>query len=214
MKNIFLIALLLFNFGFYAQGQRGGNGGGRQQQNQNRQQGGEKREVKEFKASEAAGVFYYDVEKVVKKIKVKDESTKNKVKTALNNYNFKVKEIAFLNSDKFNDLDEVMKTMKGSNRGQLNRNENNDDEDLENPITNKKEGIRGKVQNVIRPIRSEIRENEKILNETLEGILSKKQNKKWLTYQEKIKEELAPKKPQRDNNGGQQQRGNRQRGGF
>lgn len=214
MKKIYLIALLLANFSFYAQGQRGGNGSGRQQQNQNGQRG-EEREVKEFKASDVAGIFYYDIEKVIKKIKVKNEETQNKVKKALKDYNFKIKEIAFLNSDKFNDLDEIMKTEKGTQRRQFNRNENNDDDDLENPVTNKKEGIRSKVQKIIRPVREEIRENEEILNETLEAILSKKQNKKWLKYQKKIKEELAPKKPQRNNNnGGQQQRGNRQRGGF
>lgn len=144
MKRLFLITLLFANFGFYAQGQRGGNRGGRPHQNQNRQ-GGEQREIKEFKASDVAGIFYYDIKKVIKKIKVKDKETQNKVKKALKDYNFKVKEIAFLNSEKFNDLDEVMKTMKGTQRRQGYRNSNNDD-DLENPVTNKKEELEVKLK--------------------------------------------------------------------
>ena len=143
MKRLFLITLLFANFGFYAQGQRGGNRGGRPHQNQNRQ-GGEQREIKEFKASDVAGIFYYDIKKVIKKIKVKDKETQNKVKKALKDYNFKVKEIAFLNSEKFNDLDEVMKTMKGAQRRLGNR--NNDDYDLENPVTNKKEELEVKLK--------------------------------------------------------------------
>lgn len=210
MKRILLIALLLANFSYYAQGQRGGNGVGRPPQNQNRQ-GGNEREVKEFKASDIAGIFYYDVEKVIKKIKVKDEQTQNKVKKALKDYNFKIKEIAFLNSDKFNDLDEIMKMQKGKNKRQGNRNNNND---LENPVTNQKEGIRSKVQKVIRPVREEIRQNEVILNETLTAFLSEKQNKKWLKYQKKQKEELAPKRVDRKQNRGQSQNENRQQRRF
>ena len=211
MRKIFLFTVLFSCFSFFAQGQRGGNGGGRSPQNQNRQ-GGEEREVKEFNASDVAGIFYYDIKKVIKKLKVKDKKTQNKVKKALKDYNFKIKEIAFLNSDKFNGLNEVMKTLKGTDRRQGNR---NDDNDLENPVTNKREGIRGKIQNIIRPVRNEIRGHEEILNETLENVLSEKQNMKWIKYQKKQKEELMPKRPERNqNNNGQRQRGNGQQRRF
>lgn len=210
MKKIFLVVLLFTSFNFYAQGQSGGE---RSPQNQNRQ-GGEQREVKEFNASAAAGIFYYDIKKVIKKIKVKDKNTQNIVKKALKDYNFKIKEIAFLNSEKFMGLNVVMKTLKGANIRQGNRNDNNDD-GVGNPVTNKRGGIRGKIQNIIRPVRKEIRGHEERLNETLENVLSEKQNKKWLKYQKKQKDELMPKRPERNqNNNGQRQRSNGQQRRF
>tara|TARA_R110001606_G_C15270356_1_gene639409 strand:+ start:119 stop:739 length:621 start_codon:yes stop_codon:yes gene_type:complete len=206
MKNIFLFTLLVTSFGFYAQGQRG-NGGGRPPQNQNGQKG-EQREVKEFKASDVAGVFYYDIEEVIKKIKVKDEATQYKVKTVLKDYNFKIKEIAFLNSQKFKELDIVMESMQGSQNRRPENNDNNDGE------TEKESPLREKVDKVIRPVREEINQNEELLNETLTAILSEKQLKKWVKYQKKIKEELAPKKLDRNQNSGQSQNGNRQQRRF
>lgn len=207
MKKVFLIAFLFGSLSFYAQGQRGGNGGGRSPQNQNNQ-GGQQREVREFKAIDVAGIFYYDVEEVVMKIKIKNQSSQNLVQKALRDYNFKVKEIAFLNSDKFKDLDEAMNSLKRVNRRQGNRNLNNV-EDIENPITNKRDGVRGKVQNIIGPVRNEIREHEELLNEILENTLSEKQNKKWLKYQKKKKDSLRPKEPERGPDQRSNQNGNR-----
>lgn len=201
MKNLFLIALFLFNISFYAQPPGGGrSGGGRQNQNQNDQK--EEREIKEFSASEVAGIFYYDIEEVIKKIKVKDESVQNKVKTALKDYNFKVKEIAFLNSVKFNELDIIMKSMKGSRNR---KSENNSNNNIVNngDETNKEESLKEKVNKVIRPVREELKQNEEILNETLKVLLSEKQQKKWLKYQEKKKDSLKPEeKPDRENRQG------------
>jgi len=59
--------------------------------------------------------------------------------------------------------------------------------------------MRKAIGKVIRPIKEEILSNEEVLNKTLEEILSEKQNKKWLKYQNNIKESLQPKRP--DNNG-------------
>lgn len=203
MKKSFLILLLLVSSISFSQGQRGGVGGGRQQQNQNRQ-GGE-REIKEFSASDAAGIFYYDTKKVIKKIKVKDKGLINTVKKALMNYNFKVKEIAFINSEKFKDLDVLMKSMRGNQRGRPNRNDNNNsniNNSIDNNPSNKEGGLRQKVGKVIRPVRNEIRENEEELNNVLENVLSEKQHKKWLKYQEKIKKSLEPERPDRQNGRG------------
>jgi hypothetical protein len=207
MKNKFLIVLLFTSVFIYAQ--RGGGGMGRgQQQNQNGQQS---RVVKEFKTSEVVGIFYYDVEKVVKKIKVKNEDLKAKVSKALRDYNFKIKEISLLNADNFEAIDILMKSNRGNNRGARQQN-NTDNNQQVKPV----DSLRIRANIVIRPIRREVNNNEAILNETLEGILSEKQNKKWLKYQETQKEKLKPKRPQRNNNQGQGQgqRGNRQRGGF
>lgn len=207
MKNIFLIILLLANTAVSAQ--RGGGGMGRgPQQNQNGQQNSE-REVKEFKASDVAGIFYYDVEEVIKKVKVKDDALKASASKVLRDYNFKIKEIALLNTDNFKAIDIFMKSNRGNNKEPRQRNVSNNNKQLKEV-----DSLRIRVNKIIRPIRREVNKNEAVLNETLQSILSKKQHTKWLKYQENKKEELAPKKPERNNNrGGQQgQQGqNRQR---
>ena len=173
MKKVFFIVVLLFSIGISAQPP--GGGGGRSQQNQNRQ-GGEEREIKKFKASDVAGIFYYDTEKVVKKLKVKKEEKQSLITKALRNYNFKIKEILFLNSEKFSDLDVLVNSMpKGKDN----------DARLE---------LREKVEEIIRPIRDSVHENEKELNLILKDLLSEKQFKKWLKYQKNKKESLKPKR--------------------
>jgi hypothetical protein len=192
MKKVFFIVVLLFSIGISAQPP--GGGGGRSQQNQNRQ-GGEEREIKKFKASDVAGIFYYDTEKVVKKLKVKKEEKQSLITKALRNYNFKIKEILFLNSEKFSDLDVLVNSMpKGKDN----------DARLE---------LREKVEEIIRPIRDSVHENEKELNLILKDLLSEKQFKKWLKYQKNKKESLKPKRSEnrntqgsRSNNSGRQSR--------
>ncbi len=185
MKHLFFATLLLVSSFIFSQGMRNGGGGMNQQ---NRQ--GATRAVQEFNASDAAGIFYYETDEVIKKIKVKDDQLKFKVKKALSNYNFKIKEIAFLNSVKLNDLDKLMAAMRDSQPTNLQDNSSNSDE---------RQNMRKAIGKVIRPIKDEILSNEEVLNKTLEEILSEKQNKKWLKYQNNIKESLQPKRP--DNNG-------------
>lgn len=200
MKKNILITVLLISANFYAQFGGGGRNGGRNSQNTQR----EPREIKEFKASEAAGIFYYDVDEVVKKIKVKDDNLIIKVRKALNNYNFKIKEIALLNSEKLNNLDVVMSSLKDLQRNNLQNNSANESKD-----------IRSNIGKILRPIKEEVQINEKDLNQFLEEILSEKQNKKWIKYQNNIKENLQPKRPERNqNNNGQMQRGNGQQRRF
>ncbi|MFY9241699.1 MAG: hypothetical protein WAO74_01585 [Polaribacter sp.] len=206
MKNIILLLTLLTSTFIYAQRGGGGMGGGRPQQNQNRQQGTE-REVKEFNASDVAGIFYYDVAEVIKKIKVKDDEIKASTSKALKEYNFKIKEISFLNSDKFKDVDVLMKSSR-ANRGFRQRSSNNNTDQQPKEV----DSLRIKVNKIIRPISRDVNNNEEILNESLKSILSEKQFKKWLKYQENIKEELAPKKPERNNNNRGQQQGQRGNG--
>lgn len=197
MKHLFFATLLLVSSFIFSQGMRNGGGGMNQQ---NRQ--GATREVQEFNASDAAGIFYYETDEVIKKIKVKDDQLKFKVKKALSNYNFKIKEIAFLNSVKLNDLDKLMAAMRDSQPTNLQDNSSNSDE---------RQNMRKAIGKVIRPIKDEILSNEEVLNKTLEEILSEKQNKKWLKYQNNIKESLQPKRL--DNNGQNRMQGMNGRGG-
>ena len=203
MKKIFYFIILLLNFSFYAQRSGGGQRGGRQ--NQQTQQN---KETKKFKTSEVAGLFSYEIEKVVRKLKIKDENKKASVIKLLSDYNFEIKEILLINADKFKDFDRLVNTEMQSRRNSGNEKTNKD----------KNGGIREKVQKLIRPIRQKDRKKEIRLNEDLAKILSKKQNKKWLKYQKTKKDKLKPKRPQANNNQGRNQggnqRGNRQRGGF
>jgi hypothetical protein len=201
MKNIFLVLITFLTFNLF--GQPPGGGGGRGQQGQ-RQQSEQAQEVKRFSARDAAGLFYYDVEKVIKKIKVKDEKKQYQVKKALRNYNFKVKEILFLNSEKLSDLDSVMSSLPKPSKKE--RNQSSKDNSEENTDRRKIIG------NIIGPIRDEVHMHEAELNEMLEGTLSEKQQKKWLKYQKSKKESLVPKKPQnRGNQNSRQSGGQRQR---
>ena len=199
MKHIFFIVFIfLGNISFAQTSRGGGNGNGRQLQNQNRQFS-DQREVKILKATDIAGILYYDVNKVIKKVKIKNDDLKKSVSKAFNDYNFKIKEISLLNADKLRVLDVLMKSRRGSGR----RGQNDDNE------TNKGDDFRQKMRKIIRPIRREIGENEVILNETLKGLLSEKQMKKWLKYQKAEKDKLKPKRPQANENQRQQQRQNR-----
>ncbi|WP_158838409.1 hypothetical protein [Polaribacter sp. L3A8] len=176
MKKILLIVILFLTFNIAAQRSRGGG----RQQSQNPELN-QTKEVKKLTAKDIAGIFYYDVDKVIKKVKLKDDDKQYTVTKALRNYNFKIKEILFLNATKFSDLDLLMNSIS---KGKDNENSRN---------------IREKVRKVIRPIKDSVHKNEKELNEILKGILSEKQDKKWLKYQKNIIESLQPKRPQNNN---------------
>ncbi|QXP68395.1 hypothetical protein [Polaribacter sp. AHE13PA] len=186
MNKFLLILVTFLTFNLFAQ-PPGGGGGGRSQGQ--RPQSNEVKEVKKFSANDVAGLFYYDIDEVIKKIKVKDEEKQYSVKKALKNYNFRIKEIKFLNSAKFSDLDIFMNSMTK---------EKDNDASQE---------MRKKVEEIIRPVRDSVHEYEKELNEILVGILSEKQQKKWLKYQKKKVESLQPKKPQNTNESSRPSRG-------
>lgn len=203
MNKILFIALILFSSICLAAPQRGGMGG-RSPQNNTGQP--EARAIKAFDASEVAGIFYYDISKVVKKLKIKDDALATQVRKSLRNYNFKVKEIALINKENFDDLNAIMKTARTANRP---------DVTIENNNQNNSPNIREKVGEIIRPIRVKISTLEETLNAELAAVLSEKQDKKWIKYQESIKEDMKPKRPNRNqNNNNQNQRRGGQRRGF
>jgi hypothetical protein len=186
MKRILIVLIAFASSTFFAQ--RHGTGGGRRLQIQD-SLSNQKQKVKKFSSSDVAGIFYYDIEEIINKLKLKDETKQGVVSKALTNYNFKIKEISFLNSKKFLDFDlAVNSVMKGNDR----------EASLE---------MRKKVGEIIGPIKVEIHENEKELNQTLKSILSEKQQKKWLKYQKKMKESLQPKKPDTENRQGSRSNG-------
>jgi hypothetical protein len=176
MKKILFILVTFLTVNLFAQPP----GGARRKQGQ-KPKTDQTKKIKKFSSSDVAGVFYYDIEKVIKKLKVKNEKKKYSIEKALKNYNFKVKEISFLNSEKFTDFDLVLDAASKTNdrKGTM--------------------AMRKKVVEVIRPIRDSIYANEKELNKTLENLLSEKQQKKWLKHQKKKKQSLQPPRPQNKN---------------
>ncbi len=65
----------------------------------------------EYKAKNIVGIFYYNLEEVASKIKVKKDDTKNKVARELRDYNNKVKDIEFLNSVKLTEVETVVNNL-------------------------------------------------------------------------------------------------------
>ncbi|MCL7753035.1 hypothetical protein [Polaribacter sp. Z022] len=182
MKKILFILIAFLTLNVFAQppGGRGRRGDGQGPSSNNNQK------AQKFNASNVARIFYYDIDKAIKKTKVKKEEKQLSIKKIIKNYNLKIKEISFLNSQKFSDLNLVVNS--GS----------------KNILPEERMKMRKKVNEIIRPIRDEIHELEKELNNNLEEVLTEKQFKKWLKYQKTQREKLMPKRAQ--NGQGQRQR--------
>jgi hypothetical protein len=199
MKNILLI-LSVFSFSLtYAQrggGQGGGamggqnRGGGQQQQRQERPK---------FNASKIAGVFNYDIDQAINKIKIKK---KNKalitgVGSEISKYNTAINEIALLNKENFDTLNvymnDVMKSLQVSGD------------------RSKMKAIRGSVREKLQPVRLSVMQEETKLNESLTMLLDENQLRRWKQHQKEIKAELSPGRANNQMRGNNT--GNRQRGG-
>lgn len=223
MRVFLLLASILSFSMIYAQPGGGGGGGqgGRQQGGGQNNQQRERPEMREFKASEMAGIFNYDTDEAIKKIKLKkkNKELKLKVRRALVKYNNKVNEVALLNKDNFDTLNVYMNGIMKANRpsrgegnqmggGQQSSRDNMGD-DSDNPMRKAMELTKVKLE----PARKDVRHAEVNLNKKLESILSEKQNKKWLAYQKKIKDDLKPKKQSNNNSNSGMSRGGGRQGG-
>ncbi|RCS27435.1 hypothetical protein DUT90_04795 [Polaribacter sp. WD7] len=202
MKKIVYLIIILIGVSMHAQAQGAGRGQERVRPDQQRLNQ-QNRKPRAFKASEVAGLFFYDIDKVLKKLNLKNDKSKPLVVSLLKKYNTQIKEIEFSNADTFTNLNKIVNAEMKSIRAQGN-----------NRVNNQRGLTREKAQEIIRPIRQKVRKNEKNLNNGLKDILTEKELKKWVKYQKAKKDKLKPKRPQRNNNQGQGQRGNRQRGGF
>ena len=136
-----------------------------------------------YDAEDSANIFYYQLDEVQKKIKIKKEKVKNVTRKALISYNNKIKDISFLNFQKLRELETLINSVGDQVRG--------------NPDLGRK--LRKNIEIVILPIRDSIEIHEKKLNTTLETVLSKKQYKRWIKYQRKQKRNLLPERPRSTN---------------
>ena len=127
----------------------------------------------DFEAEKAAGIFEYEVEKVIEKLKITDDSTKQSVKDALYTYNKEMFNLSLENATTFKDLnDEFDRNVKIA---------------MQNRDRSQMDGVKAKIQQVIPPIRKQVAAEEMVLNNTMKGVLSEKQNEKWLKYQKRKK---------------------------
>ena len=125
--------------------------------------------AQEFNSLEMAGIIKHDAQKVIKKLKITKETTTKEIVKQLQDYNAKMDELLVLHSKTLEDLKiEFSKKMQiaiqNRDRGQMSE-------------------VRDMLKEIIPPIRQEVNEYRKVLNESLESILSEKQNKKWLKHQ-------------------------------
>lgn len=138
----------------------------------------------EYKAKNIVGIFYYNIDEVITKIKVKKEDTKNKVSQELRTYNNKIKDIEFLNSMKLKEVETVVNNLGPQSRTNA---------DI-------RDRIRKLIETTIPPVRDTVFAREKELNQKMEVVLSEKQYKKWLKYQRNLRESLLPKPPNPNRN--------------
>jgi len=168
-QQYFTICFLIFNTILFAQQRRyNQNYGGQQNYQRNTTA------PKKFTVENMAGILIYDYDEVIKKAKIKDESKKIVVEKAITKYNNKINEIKTFNSDVFSKVKRFIEQKTESSK---------------TPNVNDFKEARLKILELLKPIVDKVDKQQKILNESLEKILTDKQNNKWLRYENmKIKE--------------------------
>ena len=137
--------------------------------------------AQKFDAATQVGIFYYEEEKAIQKMKVKQKALKYTVKREIIAYNSKIKEISFLKSAELNEVNTI-----------INSTNLNTDRTL-------LADLRTRIQKVMNPIKDSIKSFETRLNSDLKKQLSNKQYKNWLKYQKRKKREMQPKPPPQAN---------------
>lgn len=172
MKKIILF-IAFITLASHAEAQLGGRGG----RNFNRQPAGSQQQRKppKFDVKRAIGLTIYEVDRVTKRIgmKEKDENYK-KVVTVFNKFNRDLRDVERINSFQFSQAENKVNT------AQENVLKNGADYSvLQNAYK--------EVGTKFKSITEQIKEKEKVLDTALEPLLSKKQFKKWIKLRNKIK---------------------------
>lgn len=127
----------------------------------------------DFNAVEAAGLIKYDSERVIKKLKIQEDSIIILVSKHIQTYNQEMDNFIFIHGNTLKELEnEFDRNVKIA---------------FQNRDRSQMDGVKAKIKQTIPPIRYEINEFEKALNERLAQILTEKENKKWLKYQKSKK---------------------------
>lgn len=167
-KLIFIVVFVFCSLNTIGQNRRGGGGGN---------PGGNTRmnagEMPEYKASDAVGILVYKPEKVIKKIKVKDQDTKNNVRTILIDHNGKMDSLKTANSELFSQLNKLVKQKRTEVRVTRNMSEMRE--------------IQKNIRTLLNPIRQNRIAIETAVNADLKNILTEEAYQRWLDYQKSRK---------------------------
>jgi hypothetical protein len=171
MKKIILFIAFILLASNHIEAQLGGRG-----RNFNRQPvGSQQRQPPKFDVKRAIGLTIYEIDRVMKRIKMK-ESDKNykKVVTVFNKFNKEQRDLARINSFQFTQSEDKV------NQAQEDVLKNGADYSI---LTSAYKEVGDKFK----PITDQIKEKEKSLDESLKPLLSSKQFKKWVKLKAKIK---------------------------
>ncbi len=123
----------------------------------------------DFNAVEAAGLIKYDSDKVIRKLKIQEDSIKTELSEYIQAYNQEMDNLLLIHGNTFVELEnEFDRNVKIA---------------FQNRDRSQMDGVKAKIKQIIPPVRYEVNEFEKALNESLAQILTEKENKKWLRYQ-------------------------------
>jgi len=175
MRYFLLLITLLFSFSLAAQRRSGSRGqSSRALTNTNSSK------PPEFKPNEVAGLIFYDLKKVYKKVSVKDLSDEGKkMAKAINTYNKSIKDIKRINRFSLNELKTVYSVAIK--------------DVVDNRDYTKMTAAQKHIKTVLDPIKRESFKKDSLLNIQLKEFLSKKQFKKWIKFSNKIKQRSIPK---------------------
>ncbi len=121
-----------------------------------------------FDAINKAGIIKYKPKKVIKKLKILEDSIKEQIMAHVQVYNKEMDRLLLLYSDSLKDLQNEFDT--------------NVKIAIQNRDRSQMDGVKSKIEQVIPPIRYKVQKHKKVLNEHLAELLTEKQYKKWLRY--------------------------------
>ena len=122
----------------------------------------------DFNAIEKAGLIKYNSDKVIRKLKILEDSVKRLVSKHIQTYNQEMGNLLLIYGNTLENLENefdknVIIAIQNRDRSQMN-------------------GIKGKIEKIIPPIQLEVQKYKDVLNEGLKVLLTEKQYKKWLSY--------------------------------
>ncbi|MBT8316958.1 MAG: hypothetical protein HKP59_04985 [Lutibacter sp.] len=135
--------------------------------------------AQEVSPQNMAGLIMYDNEVVIKKLKIKTASKKTLVTQAISKHNAKINELKTFNFETFDKVKFFL--AKKRNEAMANRD-----------FRTMREA-QMQAQEMLAPIKTKVRVQKNMLNETFEQELSEKQNKTWLKYQQAELKKLNPR---------------------
>lgn len=127
----------------------------------------------DFDAKKAAGLIQYDYSRVIKKLKVEEDTSKAAIIKIIDDFNVKIYNLLSIHGNVLEDLDaEFDRNVKIA---------------MAERDPSRMNGTKAKIKQTIPPIRKEALVHEKWINDAMSKLLDDKQQKKWLRYQEQMK---------------------------